>query len=262
MFDSAVLGGGSEDDNISFISRNTSVLIFKEVLRRLITFVMDSTFAWVQDLCSILFSGRSYSDWKLGSSNNVLETAHFALDIVSGSFFCLNSIEDESELVQDILAAIFITDWEFSWVDVSEDKLDKEQIGKIEARLSFCEAVHTFRCKICDQLLKGFGVNSRKSLGTTLIQSIKCITFIDNRFDSDNFISSCCQWALDIFEFFCQDEVEEQQLLEQFLSKNESWPLWIMPDRAGARLKTDNVSLHVSCFVLCFPFSFYLNCAY
>ncbi|KAI3450267.1 hypothetical protein Pfo_006932 [Paulownia fortunei] len=239
----AVLGGGSEDDKISFLSQNTLILIFQEVRRRLMTFMMDSTFSWVQDVCSLLFSGRSYSDWRLESSNNLLEMAHFALDILNGSFFCLNAIEAESELVQGILAAIFIIDWEFSWINVSEDKLD-EQIGKIEARLAYCEAVHALRCKICDQFLQGFGVNSRKSLGTTLIQSIKCIAFVDNRFDSDNFVSSCCQWSLDIFKFFCQDQFEEQQLLEQFLSKNDLWPLWIMPDSTGARLKTDNASLH------------------
>ncbi|KAL8531325.1 hypothetical protein ACS0TY_008085 [Phlomoides rotata] len=240
----AVLGGGSKDECISFISRNTSILIFKEVLRRLMTFVMDSSFAWVQDLCSFLFSGRSDSHRRLASSDNVLEMVHFALDILSGSFFCLNTIDAENELVQDILAAIFIIDWEFSCIDVSDDKLDKEHIGKIEARLSSCEAFHAFRCKMGDQLLKGFSVDNQKSLGATLIQSIKCITFIDNRFDSDNFISSCCQWAVDIFEVLCHDQVEQQQLLEQFLSKNDSWPLWIVPDSAGVKLRADNIPLH------------------
>ncbi|KAG8387925.1 hypothetical protein BUALT_Bualt02G0072000 [Buddleja alternifolia] len=147
----AVLGGGLEDDKVSVLSRNTLILIFEEVFRRLMTFMMDSNFVWVQD-----------------------------------------TIEAESELVQGILAAIFIIDWEFSWISVSEGKLDEEQIGNIKARLAFCEAVHAFRCKICDQFLK--------------------------------------------------DQVEEQQLLEQFLTKNDSWPLWIMPDSTtGARLETENV---------------------
>ncbi|PIN19545.1 hypothetical protein CDL12_07776 [Handroanthus impetiginosus] len=239
----AVLGGGSGDDKISFISRKTMILIFEEVLRRLMTFIMDSTFAWVQDVCSLLFSGGSYSDWKLDSCDNVLERAYFALDILNGSFFCLNTIDAESDLVQGMFAAIFIIDWEFSWAN-SEDKLEEEQIEKIEARLPFCEAVHCFHLKISDQFSKGFGVNSRKRLGITLVQSIKCIMFMDNRFESDDFISSCCQWALDIFEFSCRDQVEEQLLLEQFLSKNDSFPLWVMPDRKGARLKTENVSHH------------------
>lgn len=260
LFHSAVLGGGSKDDCISFISRNTSILIFKEVRRRLMTFAMDSSFAWVQDLCSFLFSGRS-SDRRLASSENVLEMVHLALDILSGSFFCLNTIDAEIELVQDILAAIFIIDWEFSWIDVSDDKLDKEHVGKIEARLSSCESFHAFRYKMGDQLLKGFDINNRKSLGANLIQSIKCITFIDNSFDSDNFITSCCQWAVDVFEFFCHDQVEQQQLLEQFLSKNDSWPLWVVPDSAGVKLRADDISLQVSCIVFCFSSLFIKKCA-
>ncbi|KAK4419849.1 E3 ubiquitin-protein ligase listerin [Sesamum alatum] len=238
----AVVGGELEDDKVCFLSRNTLIFIFEEVLRRLMAFMVDSPFAWVQDVFSSLISGRSYSEWRLESSNNLLDMANFALDILTGSYFCLNTIGAEGELVQGILATIFIIDWEFSWINVSEDKHD-EHIGKIQARLTFCEAVHAFRCKICDQLLKTFGVNSRKSLATTLIQSIKRITFVDYRFDSDNFISSCCRWAVGTFEFFCQDQVEEQHLLEQFLSKNDSWPLWIMPNTEGARLQTENVDL-------------------
>ncbi|KAL0370829.1 UNVERIFIED_CONTAM: E3 ubiquitin-protein ligase listerin [Sesamum angustifolium] len=238
----AVVGGEFEDDKVCFLSRNTLTFVFEEVLRRLMTFMVDSPFAWVQDVFSLLISGRSYSEWRLESSSNLLDMAHFALDILNGSYFCLNTIEAEGELVQGILATIFIIDWEFSWINVSEPKLD-EHIGKAQARLTFCEAVHAFRCKITDQFLKSFSVNSRKSLATTLIQSIKCIAFVDYRFDSDNFISSCCQWAIGTFEIFCQDEVEEQHLLEQLLSKNDSWPLWIMPDTAGARLQTENMDL-------------------
>lgn len=225
------------------------------------TFVMDSAFSWVQDVYSFLFNGRGHSDWIMGSSDNILEKTRFALDILSGSFFCLISIEAEHELVQDILAAIFIVDWEFSWVKASDDKFDENRLGKIETRLSLYEAVRAFRCKACDHLLKVFAVDSRKSLATTLIQSLKCIMFMDNKYYTDSFISSCCQWVLDISEFFCQDQVEEQQLLELFLSKNEFWPLWVVPDKTGARLR-DNIPIHVSCVVLCFSCPSYQNCAY
>lgn len=223
------------------------------------TFVLDSAFSWVQDVCSFLFNGRSHPDRSMGSSDDVLEKTRFALDILSGSFFCLIGIEAEHELVQDILAAIFIIDWEFSWVNASDDKFDENRLGK--TKLSFYEAVHAFWCKACDQLLKVFAVNSRKNLAATLIQSLKCIMFMDNKYYTDNFISSCCQWVLGIFEFFCQDQVEEQQLLQLFLSKNEFWPLWVVPDKTGARLR-DEVPIHVSCVVLCFSFPFYQNCAY
>ncbi|XP_041995812.1 E3 ubiquitin-protein ligase listerin isoform X1 [Salvia splendens] len=241
----AVLGGGSKDDNISFVSWNTSVLIFMEVRKWLMTFVMDSTFSWVKDLGSFLFNGRSLSHRSMGSSDTVLEKTHFALDILRGSSFSLSTVEAESELLQDILAAIFIIDWEFNWVNVSEHKFDEEHSGKTGTRLSFYEAVHDFRCKACGQLLKVFAVNSRKVLATVLTQAIKCTMFMDSIYCSENFISSCCHWALDIFELFCQDQVEEQQLLDQLLSKNELWPLWVVPDKTGVRLRTDNVPTQV-----------------
>ncbi|CAA0838114.1 E3 ubiquitin-protein ligase listerin [Striga hermonthica] len=237
----AVLGRESEDDNISFISRSTMVVIFEEILKRLLAFMMDSTFSWVQNICCLLCSGINYSGARLEYSSNLVEMTRFGLDILNGSLFCLNAIEAESELVQGILAAVFIIDWEFNWINVSTDRLD-EQVGKYESRLTLCEAVHALCRKICNQFLKDFGVNGRKRLGTTLIQSVKSIAFTDSQFDSENFISSCCQWSLDIFDLFCQDQVEEQELMEQFFSKNDVWPSWIMPDREEARLKTDNLS--------------------
>ncbi|XP_042045298.1 E3 ubiquitin-protein ligase listerin-like [Salvia splendens] len=224
-----VLGGGSKDDNISFVSWNTSVRIF-----------LYSTV-----LGSFLFNGRNLSHRSMGSSDTVLEKTHFALDVLRGSSFSLSTVEAESELLQDILAAIFIIDWEFNWVNVSEHKFDEEHSGKTGTRLTFYEAVHDFRCKACGQLLKVFAVNSQKVLATTLTQAIKCMLFMDSIYCSENFISSCCRWALDIFELFCQDQVEEQQLLDQLLSKNELWPLWVVPDKTGARLRTDNVPTQV-----------------
>lgn len=210
------------------------------------SFITYSTFAWVQDVFSLLVKGRSYPSKSLEYSDNLLDKAHFALDILNGSSFCLHTIAAESELVQGILSAVFLIDWEFGWINISKDKLDEERMKELEARLTLFEAAHAFRCKLSDHFLKGFGVNIRRSLSITLIQSIKCITFVDNGFDSDNFVSACCKWAHDVFELFCQDQDEEQQLLDQLLSKNDSWPFWIIPERAGARLKTENVSLNVS----------------
>ncbi|GER35478.1 E3 ubiquitin-protein ligase listerin [Striga asiatica] len=240
----AVLGRESEDDEISFVSRSTMVVIFEEILKRLLAFLMDSTCSWVQNICCLLCSGINFSGARLDYSSNLVEMTRFALDILNGSLFCLNAIGAESELVQGILAAIFIIDWEFNWINVSTNRLD-EQVGNYESRLTLCEPVHALHRKICNQFLRDFGVNGQKRLGTTLIQSVKSIAFTDSQFDSENFISSCCQWSLHIFELFCQDQVEEQELMEQFLSKNDVWPSWIMPDHEGARLKMDNLSANV-----------------
>ncbi|KZV39908.1 hypothetical protein F511_04548 [Dorcoceras hygrometricum] len=238
----AALGGSSEDDKISFVSQNTLVLVFEEVFRNLMAFMMDSPFSWVQDACSMLLMGGSYRDWRLKSSNYLLETAHFTLDILSGCLFCLKTLDTESEVVQGILSAVFIIDWEFIWIAVSKDQLDEEELGKMEARFAFCDAVHAFHGKVCDQFMESFGVNGRKHLGSVLIQFIKCLTNLDNGFDSDSFISFCCQRVLDIFKLLCQDQVEEQKLLDQLLCENDSWPLWVTSASTGARLKTENAS--------------------
>lgn len=243
----AALGGRSEDDKISFVSQNTSILVFEEVFRNLTTFMMDSPFVWVQDACSMLLTGGSYRDWRLKSSNNLLDKAYFILDILSGSIFCLKTLDTESEVVQGILSAVFIIDWEFSWITDSKDQLDEEELGKVEARFAFCDAVHAFRGKVCDQFMEIVGLNGQKSLGSVLIQLIKCLTNLDNGFDSDSFISFCCRRVLDIFEFLCQDQVEEQKLLDQLLCESDLWPLWIISDASTrARLKTENASLQES----------------
>ncbi|CAA2933942.1 Hypothetical predicted protein [Olea europaea subsp. europaea] len=243
----AVLGGGVEDDKISLLSRDTSVLIYEEIFRMLMTFMMDSSFVWVRNICSLLSHRRNYSSRGFESSTNMLEMAQFALDVLNGSFFCLKTINDETELVSGILAAIFIIDWEHNMLTVTEDDLDEKQMGEIEPRLIFCEAIHTFRSKICNHFFKSLGINNRNSLGTVLVESIKCIIFLDTKLESDRIISLCCQWMGGIFEYFCEDQFEEQQLLEQFLAKNDWWPLWIMPDNhLGSSFKAENSSLNAS----------------
>ncbi|XP_073156926.1 E3 ubiquitin-protein ligase listerin [Henckelia pumila] len=243
----AAIGGRSEDDKISFVSQNTLILVFEEVFRKLMTFMMDSPFIWVQDVCSMLLMGGSYRDWRLKSSNNLLETAYFILDILNGSLFCLKILNTESEVVQGILSAVFIIDWEFSWITVSKDQLDEDELGKMEARFGVCDAVHAFCGKVCDQFMESIGLNGQKSLGSVLIQLIKRLANLNNGFDSDGFISFCCQRVLDIFEFLCKDQVEEQKLLDQLLCESDSWPLWIISGAStGARLETEIASLQES----------------
>ncbi|XP_051134250.1 E3 ubiquitin-protein ligase listerin isoform X2 [Andrographis paniculata] len=238
----ALLGGRSEDDKISFLSEKTIVLIFEELLRRLMSIFACSTFAWVQDKVALFARGESYSSKRFESSNNIQDGAHFAIDILNGSTFCLHTIEAENELIQGILSAVIIIDWEFNCMNFLKDGLNNEQMRQLEARVTFFKAVHAFHCKLSEQFLKCFGTNIRRSLRITLVQSVKCIACEDDRFDLENLISACCQWTIDVLELFCQDQEEEQQLMDQFLSRTESWPLCIPPEMMGARL--ENISLH------------------
>lgn len=100
----AVLGGSTEDDQTSFLSRNAKILVFQELHMKLVTFTMDSTFNWVRDAHSLLIDD---SVPRTEPSMDVLERAQFSLEVLDGSFFCLKTIEDETELVPATLAAIF-----------------------------------------------------------------------------------------------------------------------------------------------------------
>ncbi|CAK9166922.1 unnamed protein product [Ilex paraguariensis] len=249
-----VLGGAMEGDQTSFVTRSTSILIFEEVFRKLLTFVMDSTFSWVRSAGSLLIAEGIDSKLQYESSINVLGMAHFALEVLSGSFFCIKSFGNEIGLVPGLLATIWVIDWECSMASVSNDELDGESSEKTKARLGCCESVHTFRCKIGNQFFKSLSTDIRHRLGNVLIQSIKSAIFKEEKVDIDKMISLCCSWMLEVLECLCQDQFEEQILLDQFLNKSDLWPLWIIPDvsngKRSATLKTENLSLKVSGFCL------------
>ncbi|GMP89850.1 hypothetical protein CsSME_00041233 [Camellia sinensis var. sinensis] len=246
----AVLGGSTEDDQTSFVSRNAKILIFKEFCKKLVTFTMDSTFTWIRDACSLLIAEANDSVLRIEHSVPVPEMAHFALEVLDGSLFCLKTIEDESWLVRSTLAAIFLIDWEYSMAIVSDDALDGESTRKMKDRLDCSASVHDFRSKISSQFFKSLNGNNRNSLGSILVQSIRFAIFKEDEFDTNKVTSLCCLWMLEVLGCLCQDQFEEQELLDQFLSKSDSWPLWILPDfstgERSATLKTENISINAS----------------
>ncbi|KAA8549476.1 hypothetical protein F0562_001160 [Nyssa sinensis] len=246
----AVLGGSIVDDQASFVSRNAMSMIFKEVFRKLVTFIMDSTFTWVTDVCSLLTAEANVSVPRFESSINVLEMAQFALEVLDSSFFCLKTFSDESGLVPGIFAAIFVIDWECSMAAVSNDELDSESTRKIKSMPDFCESVHTFRCKISSEFFKNLSIDGRERLGIILIKSIRFTILKEDKLDADKITSLCCLWLLEVLDCLCHDHFEEQKLLDQFLSEGDLWPFWIMPDlsigKGSATLKIENISINAS----------------
>lgn len=244
----AVLGGLTEDDQTSFVSENTKILLFKEIYRKLVTFIVDSPFTGVRIACSLLIAEASGSVPRIEPSINVLEMAYFALEVLDGSFFCLKTIGDESGLVPATLAAIFLIDWEYNMAAASDDTLD-EITSKMNTRLDFCASVHSFRSKISSQFLKSLSVNSRNSLRSILVQSIRFAIFKEDKLDTDKITSLCCLWTLEVLECLCWDQFEEQELLDQFLYKDDFWPLWVLPNicrgERSASLKIESISSKV-----------------
>jgi hypothetical protein len=249
---SAVLGGSKEGDETSFVSRNTLIMIFEELFRKLLSFILESKMTWVRDAGSLLAAGAKSYGVGLESSFNVCEMAQFALEVLDSSFFCLKTLGKENGLLPCISAAIFVIEWEFSIGTAIDDAIDDDSKKIIKARLDFGESVHVFYCKISNQFWKSLSIHNRRKLGSILIQSIRTAIFSEDRLNADKITSLCCLWMLEVLECLCQDRDEEQNLLGQLLSKSDTWPLWINPDlkipKVEAALDVENAPLdiHVS----------------
>lgn len=242
----AVLGDSVMEGQTAFLTRDTSLLIFDEVLRKLLTFIKYSTFISVRYVWNLLTVKRNDIKPGFESSVDVLAMAQFSLEVLEGSFFGLNSFCEESGLVPGILATIFVIDWESSMATVFSDELDDESMQNVKARLNFCESVHAFRCKIKYRFFRSLSMNSQQRLQSILVQFIKCALFKEVKLETDQITSLCCVWMLEVLESLCQDQCEEQKLLEQFVSEGDSWSLWVMPDissgERSASLKAENFS--------------------
>lgn len=249
---SSLLGGSTEGRSISFLSRNALILIYKEIFRKLVSFIQVSSFSWVQNAASVL-SNDAKICVEFDSSLNVIEMAQFSLEILDGSFFCLKTLEGESGLVSGILSAIFVIDWECNLIKALDDSVDDISMTKIKARSTFGEYVCAFCSKINANFLKSLCIDNRKRLLNILIQSIKSAIFVEDRLVNDGITSLCCTWVLEVLECVCVDENDEQNLLHQLLSKGEMWPVFVVPNFSSTKVLTHLV-MSVSIFVFIFYF--------
>ncbi|KAE8667455.1 HEAT/U-box domain-containing protein, putative isoform 2 [Hibiscus syriacus] len=151
----SVLGGATEGNLDSFVSRKSMVLIFKEVLRKLNSFIMDSSFSSVKQAGALFDPEENCLGLASKNPANVVDMACFALGIVEGSFFCLRALDEERGLVSSISAAVFIIDWEYRMAVAREDALDDESRKMIEAQMGICESAHGYLSKISN-LWKSF----------------------------------------------------------------------------------------------------------
>ncbi|XP_024020214.1 E3 ubiquitin-protein ligase listerin isoform X1 [Morus notabilis] len=226
----AVLGGSTKGDETSFVSRNASILIFEEILKKLLLFILESSSNWVRHACSMLTAGAVNSLLESKSSVDMAEEAEFALQVLDGSVFCLKALCEESDLVPSILAAVLVLDWEYRMGRSSDDPFDDETTRASKARLDFGESVHVFCCKRSNQFQKCLNIQNLKRLQSILVQCIRSALFTEDKLNTENITSSCCMWVLEVLDYFCQDQSEEQDLLSQLLYKSDMWPLWIVPD--------------------------------
>ncbi|KAJ0075996.1 hypothetical protein Patl1_35096 [Pistacia atlantica] len=239
----ALLGGSAVGNQISFVSRNVLIIIFKEILKKLLTFLWVSPFTWVREASSLLTTEIDDFTMEVENSVNVIEMAQFAIDTLNGSFFSLKTLNDEIGLVSSISAAVFIIDWECSMVMVLEDILDDELKKKTKARLKLCESVNASRSNINGQFLRSLKMDNQKRLGSILIHSIRIAIFKDDNLKTDEIVSICYTWMIEVLECLDQNQYLEQNLLDQLLSKGDTWPLWITPNFSMPNLNIENVSV-------------------
>ena len=210
------------------------ILIFKDVLKKLQTFIMASSFIWVKDAGSLLAVQAVDSITELESSINMLEAAQFALEVLDGSFFCLKTFCEGSDLVPCLSAALFIIGWECNMANELVNS-DDQSMEITKARMNFGEALLSLRGKISNAFWQSLSIPSQKRLGSILILTIRSAIFKEDKVNANEIISLCSLWMAEVLECLCQDQYQEQNFLDLFLANSDVWPLWIMPDSGCAK---------------------------
>ncbi|KAM7257486.1 hypothetical protein ACFE04_013227 [Oxalis oulophora] len=221
----AIVGGSTEGDTVCFVSDNALILIFKEIFINLLSFLHESSFSWVRNSDSLFPQDLRNFGTGYKSSENVTEMVQISLQVLDGSFFSLNALNDDN-LVSSVLAAVFIIDWEGSMLTMSDDK----SAENVRARLDICESACAFRSKVTRQFWSNLSFDNRERIGSILIDSIRSAIFKEEKLNVDETTSFCCTWMLELLECLCQDQYQEQRLLDYLLREDESWPKFIVSD--------------------------------
>ncbi|XP_038895284.1 E3 ubiquitin-protein ligase listerin isoform X5 [Benincasa hispida] len=245
----SVLGGSLWNDCSSFVSRDALIAIFEAVFQKLVSFLLHSPLIWARNSSSLFISRPGNSFPKSTSSSEVVAMAHFALEVLDRCIFCLYNLGEENYPLPSILATIYAIDWNCSIEGKQDDMLDDKYKEERKARLHFGECVRALRQKITKQFWKSCRAHDRKQYGSILIQFIRSAIFSE---DSEEIVSLCCQWMLEILDQISQDHLEEQYMLDQLLIKDDTWPFWIAPDfmapneLAASNMKNVGLDIHKS----------------
>lgn len=202
-------------------------MIYEEVLKKLLTFISESSISCVRDAVILLKDGSKVTEIASESPSNFIERAQFALGVLGGSFYGLRLLSEQSELPSSIIAVLFIIGWE-SRMLMMMNSADAELEENIKFRSDFGEQVLSFNIKISKNFWNSLNTYNREQVGSVLTKFIRSAIVMRDNIDTSKITSLCCQWLLEVFEYFCQNGSEEQILLDQLLSKDDKWPLWVV----------------------------------
>ncbi|KAF2296871.1 hypothetical protein GH714_010633 [Hevea brasiliensis] len=224
------------------------ILVYKEVSKKLLAFIYESPFCSVRDSGCLLIAGANNFSVDGGISTNVIKIAQFALDVLGGSLYCLKTFSEEIGLVSDVLAPVFIMNWEHSMEATIDDAFDESK-EKIKGRSEISKSMHRFHSKINDKFWKSLSIDILNRLGSILVQFIRSVVFKEGKLNANSITSLCCKWMLEVLDCLCCDQYEEQYLLDQLLRKEDTWPSWIVPDfiaqEGSSSLNTIDVSTDI-----------------
>lgn len=213
-----------------FVSQAAETQIYKEALKKLLYFVIDSPYGWVQSFASLLSDSASISPLEITSSVLVSKMAHFAVEVLDGAYFYNGLHSKGGELVSSIIAAVFIIDWECSLTTSFSETVDRIVEAKLMARKEFGKFLHDFHAKMRRPFFKTLDMQCRRMLGSILVQFVRSVIFEGCSGKPDITASLCCQWIVEVVQCLCYDEIEKQNVLDLLLRSNDLWPLWIRPD--------------------------------
>lgn len=247
---SAVLGGSAEDDQLCFLSKETLIIVWEGILRKMTSLLPSSSFHWVQFACSLIL-GSDHNDFlKLqeASFSKKFAMTQFSFEVLKGSIFCLKIIDDSCTLVSSLLAALFVLDWENCMMTLTcnDDKfdcskyagdidislcetqvLDNDLKEQVDAKLVLGRKFRAYCRKITPNFLKNTSRETQSRFQDTLVKTVRFALL-----DSDDIVSpkesiSFCEWVLDMAEIMCHARKEMQILLDQLFQEGKSWPFWV-----------------------------------
>ncbi|XP_078436536.1 HEAT/U-box domain-containing protein isoform X2 [Wolffia australiana] len=255
----AALGGSLEFDQTCFLSEETLLLVFEEILRKLVGLLLTSPFNWEKSAGSLLLShGSLHSVHEVeASSESSLEMAQSAFDIINGSVFCLKRLDVENpELIASILAVIWIIEWETTitlrelaneksdgFIDFTEDREynnDDASLDHVNARLGLGKKMKDFHARIRSTFLRGLSAPCRGKVEDILVLTIKAAISDVKTWTFAGMSSFCCEWVMEILQDICQDDLEDQVFFTKLLSGSKSWAFWVSPGISDSGSSTIN----------------------
>ncbi|KFK27369.1 hypothetical protein AALP_AA8G374000 [Arabis alpina] len=238
----SVLGGSTEDSSISFVSRSSLVLIYREILEKLLSFIKQSPLCSVNDTFSSLIVEAVDIEFDLSSSVDVIVVAKFAAEVIDGSFFSLKALNQDVTLFSAILSSIFIIDLESRMTSLVDNTLYEFKEERKDRNL-VCDLVHAVCSKMNNQFWKSINYDARKSSASILVQSMRSVVLLEDDLQPSQ-LTLLCVWMTEVLEYHSLDQSDEENLCGLLLLESNVWPMWVSPS-SSASINTYGMPVHL-----------------